>query len=269
MSLMQRTMLIACVLFSLLDPALFGASPHGGQGTGGLDLAPLRTALERTGIDQAKRASILASIEASPEAFSKGLAAVQADRKRDPMLLYKVDKAKALPDSYVPPDLLLLDARPLSLSRQGHKLRREAESALEAMDRAARKEGVTLLVSSAYRSYSYQAGLFERNVKELGQAKAELESARPGHSQHQLGTAIDFGSITDDFAETRASRWLTANARSFGFSLSFPKGMTEVTGYRWESWHYRYIGKAAAKMEAEYFDGVQEYLLLFLDALEP
>jgi D-alanyl-D-alanine carboxypeptidase len=244
------------------------AASQGVQQAPRLGLPEIRSALEKTGIGDAERASIVSKIEASSELFAKELAAVQADRKRDPMLLYKVDKAKALPEGFVPPDLVDLDGRPLSLSRQGHRLRREAESALETMDRAARKDGVTLMVSSAYRSYEYQVGLFGRNVKELGRAKAELESAQPGHSQHQLGTAIDFGSITDEFAETRASRWLVANARRFGFTLSFPKGLTAITGYRWESWHYRYIGKAAATMEADYFGGVQEYLLLFLDALE-
>jgi D-alanyl-D-alanine carboxypeptidase len=104
-------------------------------------------------------------------------------------------------------------------------------------------------------------------VKELGRPQAEMLSAMPGHSQHQLGEAIDFGSITDAFAQTKASRWLSANARRFGFSLSFPKGMTDVTGYGWESWHYRYIGKAAAALEGQYFGGVQQYLMLFLDEL--
>ena len=76
---------------------------------------------------------------------------------------------------------------------------------------------------------------------------------------------MDFGPISEAFARTKASRWLTANARRFGFSLSYPKGLTAVTGYEWESWHYRYIGKAAAALEGEFFGGVQEYLVLFLE----
>jgi D-alanyl-D-alanine carboxypeptidase len=135
------------------------------------------------------------------------------------------------------------------------------------MDSAARSDGVTLLVASTYRSYAYQAEVWDRSVKEDGLAQTEASVARPGHSQHQLGTALDFGPISDAFAETKASLWLTANARRFGFSLSYPKGMTGVTGYRWESWHYRYIGKAAAALEGEYFGGVQQYLLMFLEAL--
>ena len=134
------------------------------------------------------------------------------------------------------------------------------------MDRAARGSGISLLVSSAYRSYAYQEGVWDRGVAAEGEAATARVIARPGHSQHQLGLAIDFGSIDDSFAGTPASAWLLANARRFGFSQSYPKGLEEVTGYKWESWHYRYVGKAAAAMEAEFFGGVQQYLVLFLEA---
>jgi D-alanyl-D-alanine carboxypeptidase len=137
------------------------------------------------------------------------------------------------------------------------------------MSRAAKAEGVSLLVSSAYRSYEYQKSVFARNVAEMGEKEALRVSAPPGASQHQLGTAMDFGSITDAFAETAAGKWLTFNAASFGFSLSFPKDMEAVTGYRWESWHYRFIGKDAVTLQNEYFGGIQQYLMLFLDALPP
>jgi zinc D-Ala-D-Ala carboxypeptidase len=183
------------------------------------------------------------------------------------MLLYRVDKERSLAADYSPEDLILLDGKGLSVSRGGHRLRSVAYAALRKMDAASRADGVTLLVSSAFRSYEYQVGLFDRNVKELGKAEAALVSAMPGHSQHQLGTAIDFGSITDAFAETKASRWLEANAARFGFSLSYPRGMTAITGYKWESWHYRYIGGAAAALAADYFGGVQQYLMVFLEGM--
>jgi zinc D-Ala-D-Ala carboxypeptidase len=234
----------------------------------GTDLPKVNAALESTHIPESEKVLIKKRINANQSRFITSVESIQMVRKNDPMLLYKVDKSKPLPQGYAPDDLLLLEGTDLSLSRKGHMLRKPALQALVAMDKAARADGVTLLVSSAYRSFDYQVGLFDRNVKELGKAQAAMVSAMPGHSQHQLGTAIDFGSITDAFAETKASRWLSLNARRFGFSLSFPKGMTEITGYAWESWHYRYIGKEAAALEEEYFGGVQQYLLLFLDALE-
>jgi len=233
----------------------------------GLDLEAIHGALASAPMPAAAKASIRAKIDAESVSFRAQLAEALADRKGDPMLLYKVDKAEALPEGYVPPDLVGLDGTGLSVSRTGHRLRAAAFKALKSMSAAAASEGVTLMVSSSYRSYEYQVEVFARNVKEMGRAKAQMVSALPGHSQHQLGEAIDFGSITDAFAATKASRWLLANARRYGFSLSFPKGMTDITGYQWESWHYRYIGKAAAALEGQYFEGVQQYLMLFLDEL--
>jgi len=210
--------------------------------------------------------AVKARIDANPSRFLSLLDQAMKDGSADAFMLRRVDKARALPDGYAPSDLVALDGTGLSVSRAGHKLRRPAYLALKAMDAAARADGVTLLVSSAYRSYEYQQGVWDRGVKAEGEAATAASIAPPGHSQHQLGMAIDFGSIDDSFAETRASRWLVANAARFGFSLSYPKGLEPVTGYKWESWHYRYIGAAACSLQAEYFGGIQQYLILFLEA---
>lgn len=227
----------------------------------------IRQALASMPISAAAKAAIQARIDAAPKQFTQGLALALADRASDPMLLYRVDKAKALPSGYAPADLIALEGSEVAQSRSGHRLRNAALRALETMDRAAKEDGVSLLVSSSYRSYDYQVEVWNRTLATDGKAETETSVARPGHSQHQLGTVVDFGSITDAFAQTKAGRWLSTNARRFGFSLSFPKGMSEITGYKWESWHYRYIGVAAAALENEYFGGVQQYLMLFLDAL--
>jgi len=146
-------------------------------------------------------------------------------------------------------------------------LRKPAYNALVAMANAAKKDGITLVISSAYRSYAYQKKVFEENVKEMGQAEAARVSALPGQSQHQLGTVVDFGLIDDTFAETAAARWLSEHAAIYGFSLSFPKDAEDITGYKWESWHYRYISPAAARMQEQFFLGMQQYLIEFLSAL--
>jgi D-alanyl-D-alanine carboxypeptidase len=163
--------------------------------------------------------------------------------------LVLVDKNHPLPAGYVPADLVSLGAYPLSVSRGDLSLRKAIIPDVLAMAAAARADGATLLFSSSYRSYEYQKAVYEREVKTYGQEAADRESARPGTSQHQLGTAVDFGSITDAFAETKAGRWLTAHAEEYGFSLSFPKGYDNVTGYRYESWHYRYITRSAARLQ--------------------
>jgi D-alanyl-D-alanine carboxypeptidase len=134
------------------------------------------------------------------------------------------------------------------------------------MSAAAEADGVKLVYASSYRSYEYQDGLFRRYVASHGEAEASRFSARPGTSQHQLGTAVDFDPIDEAFAETKAGAWMAANARRFGFSMSFPRDMEAVTGYIWESWHFRYITKPGAALERDYFGGVQQYLMEFLDA---
>ena len=212
---------------------------------------------------------IVAAINADKAAFLQELdSLLSADEDG---LLLLVDKAHFLPESYAPDDLVSLSAataegRSYTISRDGLSLRRPAERALEEMAQAARAEGITLLASSTYRSYEYQVGVYRRNVEEMGQAAADRESARPGASQHQTGTVVDFGSITDEFAQTKAGRWLDANAHRFGWSLSFPQGYEAVTGYRWECWHYRYLGKEALAFQRKWFANVQQYMLEFINA---
>lgn len=182
-----------------------------------------------------------------------------------PELLRLVDKEHPLPEDYAPEDLVDLEiyADTLRLNREELSLRRILMDDLLAMVAAAREEGIELPISSTYRSYDYQAWLFDYWVEELGLEEAERSSARPGTSQHQLGTTVDFGSITNAFAETEAGRWLAENAHRFGFSLSYPDGYEELTGYKYESWHFRYIGRPAAEMERTFFGGIQQRMLLF------
>ncbi|MFP3959343.1 MAG: M15 family metallopeptidase [Spirochaetaceae bacterium] len=178
------------------------------------------------------------------------------------------DKNHPLPEDAVPEDLVSLDhyRDRLTLNREGLRVRAVILPDVLAMVEAAAQEGVTLPISSTYRSYDYQADLFERHVDELGEEEAARVSARPGTSQHQLGTVIDFGSITPAFADTAAGRWMAHNAGRFGFSLSYPEDAEELTGYSYEPWHYRWIGRTAIEMEREFFAGSQQRFLEFWDA---
>ncbi len=176
------------------------------------------------------------------------------------------DKQHALGKDFVPGDLVpLTDYPELSLSRKSLKLRKVVLPDLLRMVSDAEKEGLSLVISSAYRSYDYQKMLFEREVKLYGLETAERESARPGTSQHQLGVTIDFGSISDDYADTPAGKWLLNNAWKYGFSLSYPKGYEWLTGYRPEVWHYRYITPVGTELQRKYFNDVQQYMLMFLN----
>jgi D-alanyl-D-alanine carboxypeptidase len=178
--------------------------------------------------------------------------------------LWLVDKENSLPRSYVPDDLVELKQYPLDL-RRDNKLREVIMDDLVQMVSDAREEGLTLLISSAYRSYQYQETLFNLYVSRDGLAEAERYSARPGRSQHQLGTTVDFGSVTEEFAYTPEGQWLMDNAYLYGFSLSYPQGLEDITGYIWEPWHWRYIGFKAAQFQRRWFGDIQQYMLMFMN----
>ncbi len=211
-----------------------------------------------------ERPEIRGSILRRPQAFLEDVRRVLAV---DPELLWLVDKQTPLPEDYAPADLVELDRYRdrLVLNREGMQLRATIMPSLLAMAEAARQDGIILDLSSAYRSYQYQEWLFGYWVETIGLERAERSSARPGTSQHQLGTAIDFGSITGPFAEHPAGRWLAAEAHRFGFSLSYPRDFEEITGYIFEPWHFRYLSPAGTVIEQQYFGGIQQFLLEFWD----
>ena len=187
-------------------------------------------------------------------------------RNDDLDLLYLIDKKHSVSSDYVPRDLKAVKNNELwNVSRNDLSLRPESYASLEELSRAALADGIKLMVSSTYRSYKYQEGLFNRYVKEDGLELAERYSARPGTSQHQLGTAVDFGSITDDWGDTIMGKWVYNHASEYGWSLSFPQDYEDVTGYMWECWHFRYIGKEACRFQKKWFSNIQQFMLEFID----
>jgi D-alanyl-D-alanine carboxypeptidase len=160
-----------------------------------------------------------------------------------------VDTTSRLPKGYVPPDLVAVSRA--GLSGRG-SIRRIAIADLKALAAAGRKAGVRLAIESAYRSEAGQRRTFARWVRASGEAEARRFSARAGHSEHQLGTAIDFKAAgggspwTQAFARSRQARWLAANAWRFGWIQSYPAGAETDTCYGGEAWHYRYVGRDIA-----------------------
>jgi len=220
----------------------------------------LRWLFGEAGIPESFAQNIAASLLEGPAFFMEFFELLN----QDPYTYFLVDKKNPLPDRYEPQDLVTLGAGVYRVSRDNLELRKIAADALEEMARAAAAEGITLTVGSAYRSFTYQTIVYDREVKTYGKETADRQSAQPGKSQHQLGMVVDFSPIDDAFAETPASRWLQKNAGRFGWSLSFPDGYEEVTGYRWESWHYRYVGRDLAAFIDTYFEGIQQYALQFI-----
>ncbi len=207
----------------------------------------------------------------NPEEFLADLHAVLESEKNfaegDLSPFYLIDKTHPVSEDYEPKGLIHLEKNEsYAINKNTLSLRPESFEALKILGDAAKKDGITLTVSSSYRSYEYQKNLFDYWVRVDGLEEAERESARAGTSQHQLGMAIDFAPVDDNFAETEAGAWVYKNAAKYGWSLSFPQGYEDVTGYRWESWHFRYIGTKACEFQAKWFGGVQQFMIEFIDA---
>lgn len=154
-----------------------------------------------------------------------------------------VNKVAPIPSSYSPADLTNVSI--------GGQLRKEANSNLNQLLKSSNEDKVVLKSISSYRSYSRQQTLYSNYVAKDGQIKADTYSARPGHSEHQTGWAIDFGSTSCDlqecFGNTEAGKWLANNSYRFGFILRYPIDKEPITGYQYEPWHYRYVGVELAK----------------------
>lgn len=158
-----------------------------------------------------------------------------------------VNKYNYLTEDYVPENLQTVDKKYSSKTLQ---LVDSAKEAFEELSEAASKENYTVLAMSSYRSYQYQYNLYNRYVSTEGVEAADTYSARPGYSEHQTGLAVDVYNGKEDFTnfeKTKEYNWMQDNAYKFGFILRFPKDKVLETGYQYESWHYRYVGKEIAK----------------------
>lgn len=136
-------------------------------------------------------------------------------------------------------------------SSYGTSLTSTTKNAFNKMQAAAKLDGINIYIASGFRSYRTQNRLYNNYVARDGKAKADTYSARPGHSEHQSGLAFDICShdldgqdacINSNFDNTDQAKWLAQNAYKYGFILRYPKGKTNETGYKYESWHFRYVG---------------------------
>ena len=186
----------------------------------------------------------------------------------DAWVLVPVTKDLAVPREYEPADLVWLDELGIPTLKDARmRLRIQAAAALAEMFDAAREQGHTLVVCSAYRSYADQVATFDQWVademakaesagspisREEAERRANQFSALPGHSEHQLGTTVDVSSpevafdLVAGFADAPPGRWLAGNSYRFGYVFSYPGGKEKLTGYIAEPWHLRWIGRTHA-----------------------
>jgi len=173
------------------------------------------------------------------------VAAVGYDFDSAASLQVVVNKHRQLnPAAYVPGQLVRV---------QAERLRAPAADAYKQFAKAAKAAGVNVMPISGYRSFSEQASLYDSYVRQYGQATADTLAARPGYSEHQTGLAMDIGNASGTcalqacFANTPAGRWAAEHGWEYGFIIRYPAGAEATTGYTYEPWHLRYVGKVIAE----------------------
>ena len=172
-----------------------------------------------------------------------------------------VNKTYALPKDYVPVNTNI-DIRKLDYSKTG--ICDYAWESWKEMEKDAKAEGLKLVMNSGYRSYKTQKEIHANYAYKDGHDEADTYSARAGHSEHQTGLCFDLNSINDSFTDTPEGKWVNDNCWKYGYCIRFPKGQTEYTGYKYESWHLRYVGVELAEklynngdwISMEYFFGL-------------
>ena len=155
-----------------------------------------------------------------------------------------VNKTYSVPKNMYPEDVVICGGN--------QKLNRTTCEAAKEMIAAAAKDGVSLHVQSGYRSYDTQNGMWTRRKNQQGQAFADSGTARAGYSEHHTGLGFDMCGpegtcITSEYYKEKSAKWMNANAYKFGLILRYPNGKTDETGYKYESWHFRYVGKELAE----------------------
>lgn len=167
------------------------------------------------------------------------------DMSKEDLIL--VNKYNYLAEDYEPDDLVNIS---LQYAYADNKIREHVYEAYKDMWHAAKKENLTLIVTSSYRSYAKQEQIHKSYANQKGQEWADSVSARAGYSEHQTGLTLDivtYNSTMDNFEDSDEFKWLKQNSYKYGFILRYPKDKTYITGYDYESWHYRYVGKEVAK----------------------
>lgn len=180
------------------------------------------------------------------------------------ILVNKNNKAPAVPVTLVRPDV-----QPTREAvSENIYMRPEAAAALEDLFEAAAQDGITLYATSGYRSYSTQKAIFERKLERMDEKQANASVAKPGYSEHQTGLAMDIEGettkgtgLTEAFGESPEGIWTAEHCAEYGFIIRYPKGKTNITGYIYEPWHLRYVGKEAAAEITELGVTFEEYIL--------
>jgi zinc D-Ala-D-Ala carboxypeptidase len=214
----------------------------------GLGIERVATASAASRPDQPSLAATFRASLVADHCVDRDLAAPPTD---DPIHTV-LDRSYALSPTYAPTDLVAASEAGFAGASAAKLVRSALVADLAQMASAWQAAGLEISIESAYRSYASQAVTFDLWTARLGPAAALLRTARPGHSEHQLGTAIDFtspgwsGRVGDWAAESAEGAWMAEHAWEYGFAMSYPAGAQPETCFGYEPWHYRWIGRDAA-----------------------
>ena len=174
-----------------------------------------------------------------------------------------VNKYYYLTEEDNPSDLVTLTSK--YNSGVNSSMRKKAADAFMEMSDAASLDNIIIKNASAYRSYKYQVNLYDKYVERDGKKAADTYSTRPGFSEHQTGLSTNINEIDSSFENTDAFKWLDKNAYKYGFILRFPRDKEDITGYSYESWHFRYVGKDVAKRIKDEDLTLEEYYAYYVE----
>lgn len=200
-----------------------------------------------------------------PDSNGKGNSTDDSFKEPDSIAVM-VNKEYGLPENYKPTDLVYPEVRFTFKEKiEKRMMRKEAAEALEKLFAGAEEDGIYLAGVSAYRSKETQTRLFNRYVEKDGEELARTYSAVPGYSEHQTGLAIDVSgsdgkcAAESCFSGTKEAEWLAQHATEYGYIIRFPEGKQDITGYKYEPWHIRYVGKDIATYIADKGITLEEY----------
>lgn len=186
----------------------------------------------------------------------------QTDTSKDELIL--VNKYNQLPKDYAPKDLTDISVQ---YCYGDNEVSNEVYQKYISMYNAAKEEDLYLIITSAFRDYEFQDQLWNQYAKSQGEEWADSVAARAGHSEHQTGLTLDivtYNSNMNDFENTDEFKWLQKHAHEYGFIMRYPKDKEDITGYDYESWHYRYVGVETATKIHELGITYDEYYAYYL-----
>lgn len=168
------------------------------------------------------------------------------EEKNPNSLTALVNKHRYIDKKYIPTDLVEMDNDYANNSYSVETIRKETYEQFKKMCDDARKEGINFYAESGYRTYDYQDEIYRSYVDNYGKEEADLYAAKPGYSEHQLGTTLDIANTWTIEEGDDEYKWIDKNGYKYGFIFRYKSSKENITGYKAEGWHIRYIGVEAA-----------------------